>query len=88
MSHGIHLEKHPKEKESKNEKQWKPLLEYRTIILISPNQDLSDGTNGLYQQVPILFCDCGVFGQDVIQIPEKKKRKEKVTNWHEIHVQV
>lgn len=38
------------------------LLEYRAVILITPNQDLSDRTDGFHQQVPVLFCDGGIFG--------------------------
>jgi hypothetical protein len=37
------------------------ILKHRAVILIAPNQDLSDGTDGLHEQVPILFCDSGVF---------------------------
>lgn len=73
-------EKYSKEGESKNKKHWKPLLKYRAVILISPDQDLSDGTDGLHEQVPVLFCDCGVFGQDVVQIPDRKERKLRITN--------
>lgn len=41
-------EKYSKEGESKNKKHWKPLLKNGAVILISPNQDLSDGTDGLH----------------------------------------
>lgn len=53
-----------------------PLLKYRAVILIPPDQDLGDGSNGLHQQVPVLLCDSGVFGQNMVQIPERKERKE------------
>lgn len=55
------------ENTQRKRKDWKTkalqaLLKYRAVILIAPNQDLSDGTDGLHQQVPVLFCDGGVFG--------------------------
>lgn len=64
-----------KKKDQKTKKQT-PLLKYRAVILIPPDQDLGDGSDGLHQQVPVLFCDGGVFGQHVVQIPERKERKE------------
>ena len=81
MTHGTHLEKYSKKKNQKT-KNRKPLLKYRAVILIPPDQNLGDGSDGLHQQVPVLFCDGGVFGQNVVQIPERKgkKREPKVTS--------
>jgi hypothetical protein len=46
----------------RKQRHWEALLKHRAVILISPNQDLGNGTDGLHQQIPVLFCDCGVFG--------------------------
>lgn len=45
------------------------LLKHGAVILVSPNQDLGDGADGLHQQVPVLLRDCCVFGQDMVQVP-------------------
>lgn len=83
----ICIQKHIQRKMKKFLKHWKRLLKHRAVILISPNQDLGDGTDGLHQQVPVLFCDCGVLGQNVVQIPERKERIVKITNWNESQAQ-
>lgn len=57
-------------------KKQTPLLKHRAVILVPPDEDLGDGPDGLHQQVPVLLCDGGVLGQHVVQVPERKGRKE------------
>ena len=49
MTHGSHLEQYAKEEEGSKNKKQTPLLKYRAVILIPPDQDLGDGSDGLHQ---------------------------------------
>lgn len=46
------------------------LLKHRTVILVSPDEILCDGANSLHQQISVVVCHCGVFRQDMVQIPD------------------
>lgn len=47
------------------------LLKQRAVILVSPDEVLCDGAYGLHQQVSVMVCHCGVFSQDMVQIPKR-----------------
>lgn len=49
-------------------------LKHGAVILIPPDQDLRDGTNGLHQQVAVVICYCCVFSQNMIHVPKTEKK--------------
>ena len=62
----------------------KVLLEDGAVVLVSPDEYLSDGANGLHQQVPVAVGYRRVLSQDMVHIPRgrreggrEKKRREK-----------
>lgn len=46
------------------------LLEHRTVILVTPDEDLCDRADGLHQQVSVVVSHCGVFSQDIVHVPD------------------
>ena len=51
------------------------LLEDRTVILITPDENFCYGTQGFNQQAFVVLCHCLVLVQNGIEIPEKKNEK-------------
>lgn len=45
-------------------------LKHRAVILVPPDEDLCDGADGLHQKISVVVCHCGVFGQDMVHIPD------------------
>lgn len=48
------------------------LLKHRAVILVSPDENLCDGADGLDKKVSVVVGDCGVFGEDLVHVPAGK----------------
>lgn len=46
------------------------LLKHRAVILVPPDEDLCDGADSLHEKISVVVCHCGVFGQDMVHIPD------------------
>lgn len=51
------------------------LLKHRAVILVSPDENLCDGADGLHKKISVVVCNCGVFGEDMVHIPAGKSTK-------------
>lgn len=51
------------------------LLKHRAVILVSPDENLCDGADGLHKKISVVVCHCGVFGEDMVHIPAGKSTK-------------
>lgn len=51
------------------------LLKHRAVILVSPDENLCDGADGLHEKVSIVVGNCGVFGEDMVHVPAGKSTK-------------
>lgn len=55
------------------------LLKNRAVILVSPDENLCDGADGLHKKVSVVVSNRGVFGEHVVHVPvDKIKRQENV----------
>lgn len=45
------------------------LLKHRAVILVSPDENLCDGADGLHEKVSVVVGNCGVFGEDMVHVP-------------------
>lgn len=50
-------------------------LKHRAVILVSPDENLCDGADGLHQKVSVVVGNCGVFSEDMVHVPAGKSTK-------------
>lgn len=50
------------------------LLKHRAVILVSPDENLCDGADGLHEKVPVVVGNRGVLGEDMMHIPAERSK--------------
>lgn len=50
-------------------------LKHGAVILVSPDENLCDGADGLHKKVSVVVGNCGVFGEDMVHVPADNSTK-------------